>query len=282
MARVSIVKGTNPQEMTVEALEIIEALEVVSDDRPVLIKPNYINARHPSTGITTDCRVIEGVVIYLKRSGIDDIIIGEGCGLSDTFRAFKVAGVDDVANRWNVDLIDLNRDEFVEVKPPKPLALKRVKVAKTALKSTIVSVPKLKLHGSAGVTLSIKNMMGVMTPKGSMHNGRLSKNIADLASIIKPSLAVVDGIIAGEGHETSGNPVEMNLVISGKDPVAVDTIGAAAMGVPPESVKHLRYAEQKGLGTCDLREIEIVGEPIEGVKRKFRRSLSSKIQSLLP
>jgi len=160
------------------------------------------------------------------------------------------------------------------------LALKTVKVARTALESTIISVPKLKLHASAGVTLSIKNMMGAMKPKGSMHTN-LSRNIADLASILRPSVAVVDGIIAGEGHETSNDPVEMNLVIAGTDPVAVDAVGAAVMGVPPDSVKHLRYAVQRGLGTCDLDKIEVVGESIQKVKRQFRKSLSSRILGLL-
>jgi len=280
MAKVAIVKGTNPPDMAVEALEMVEAQDVITRVKPVLIKPNYINARHPSTGITTDSRVIEGVVKYLRQHDIREIVIGEGCGLSDTFEAYRVAGVDKVAERWNVELKDLNKDEFVEVQPSAPLALKRVKVAKTALESTIISVPKLKLHGSAGVTLSIKNMMGVMTPKGSMHRGNLSKNIADLASIVKPSIAVVDGIIAGEVHETSGNPVEMNLVIAGTDPVAVDAVGAAVMCVPPETVKHLLYAEQKGLGTCDLTKIEVVGEEVERVRKKFRRSLSSRFLSL--
>jgi uncharacterized protein (DUF362 family) len=149
-----------------------------------------------------------------------------------------------------------------------------VKIAKTALNSTIISVPKLKLHRSMGVTLSIKNMMGAMTPKGSMHSGSLSQKIADLASVVKPSLAVVDGIIAGEGHETSGNPVEMNLVIAGIDPVAVDAVGAAIMGISPETVKHLEYAEQKGLGIRDLNKIEVVGVPIERVRRKFRQTIS--------
>lgn len=281
MTRVALLKGTHPQEITVESLEIIEASEAIPFDKPVLIKPNYINAKHPSTGITTDNRVIEGIVMYLKQNGLEDIIIGEGCGHTDTFSAYRVAGVDEVAERWGVKLVDLNKDEFVEVNPREPLALKRVKVAKTALGCTIVSVPKLKLHRITGVTLSIKNMMGAITPKGSMHRGKLSKNIADIASTVKPSIAVVDGIIAGEGHETSGNPVEMNLVIAGRDPVAVDAVGASVMGIDPGSVKHLGYAEQKNLGTRDLNQIELLGEPIERVRREFRRSLSSRVLSLL-
>jgi len=275
MPRVAIVRGTNPQDITVKALEMIQADEVLPEGKPVLIKPNYVDARHPSTGITTDSRVIEGVVKFLKQHRMKDIVIGEGSGFADTFEAFQVAGVDALAEKWNVKLVDLNKDEFVEVKPPNPLALKKVKIAETALESTIISVPKLKPHRMAGVTLSLKNMMGAVNPKGSIHNP-LSEKIVDLASIIKPSIALIDGIIAGEGHETSGNPVKMNLVIAGTDPVAVDAVGAAVMDIPPEKVKHLRLAEERELGTCGLKQIEIVGEPIEKVKRKFKTSFLSR------
>jgi uncharacterized protein (DUF362 family) len=160
------------------------------------------------------------------------------------------------------------------------LALKKVKVAKTALESVLISVPKLKIHRLATVTLGIKNLMGALASKGSMHNGRLSENIADLASVLRPSLTVIDGIIAGGGHETSGNPVKMDLVIAGADPVAVDAVGAAVMGIQPTEVKHLVLVERKGLGTCRLENIEVVGEPVEKVRCKFRRSISSKIISL--
>jgi uncharacterized protein (DUF362 family) len=215
---------------------------------------------------------VEGVLKFLKERKIEEITIGEGSGWADTFHAFKASGIDDVAKRWGVKLVDLNMDEFVEVNPPNPLSLKHVRVAKTALDSIIISVPKLKVHGSATVTLSLKNMMGALASKGVMHNGQLNKNIADLASTLKPSVAVIDGIIAGEGHETGGTPVEMNLVIAGTDPVATDAVGSAVMGIPPSEVRHLRFAEEKGLGTCDLEKITVLGETIEYVKRKFRRS----------
>ncbi|MEM3554127.1 MAG: DUF362 domain-containing protein [Candidatus Bathyarchaeia archaeon] len=279
ISRVAIIKGPNPIETTVKALEAIKSdLDaVLSAKKSILIKPNYITAQHPSTGVTTDGRVVEGVVKFLKEHGKNNIVIGEGSGWADTFEAFKVAGIDKISEKWKVKLVDLNKDIFVEVYPPNPITLKKVKVAKTALESVIISVPKLKLHRLATVTLGIKNMMGALASKGSMHNGRLHANIADLASVLKPSLTVIDGIIAGEGHETSGNPVKMDLVIAGTDPVAVDAVGAAVMGISPTEVEHLVLAEKKGLGTCQLKNIEVIGEPIEKVKRKFRRSISSKI-----
>lgn len=273
MSVVAIVKGTNPVETTVKALELIgsEVDRVLSAKKPVLIKPNYINSSPPSTGITTDARVVEGVITFLRARGVDEIVVGEGSGWADTLHAFSVAGIDAVAERWGVKLVDLNKDAFVTVNPPEPLSLTRVRVAKTALETTIISVPKLKIHGSATVTLSLKNMMGALASKGIMHNGRLSQNIADLASIVTPSIAVIDGIIAGEGHETRGSPVEMNLVIAGIDPVATDAVGSAVMGVPPEKVRHLRFAADKGLGTYDLEKITVLGEPIEAVKHRFHR-----------
>jgi uncharacterized protein (DUF362 family) len=279
MSRVAIVKGGDAVESTIRALEAIrsEVKGVLSGNRSILIKPNYINSKHPSTGITTDSRVIEGIVRFLKQDDINAIIIGEGSGFADTFQAFMVAGVDKVAERWDVGLVDLNKDEFIEVAPPNPLSLKKVRVAKTALESSIISVPKLKLHRIATVTLSLKNMMGALASKGFMHTGSLSENIVDLASILRPSISVVDGIIAGEGHETSGNPVEMNLVIAGTDPVAVDAVGAAVMGIWPTDVKHLVLAEKQGLGTCNLEKVTVLGEPIEKVGRKFSRSLSSRL-----
>ena len=279
MPKVAIVKGTDPIQQTVQALAMINSdVDVVlSEKKPILVKPNYLNSKAPSTGITTDGRVVEGVVKFLKEKG-QDVVIGEGSGFGETFHAFRVAGVDTVAERYGVRLVDLNSDEFVEVHPPNALSLKKVKVAKTAVESVIVSVPKLKLHRIAGVTLSLKNMMGALATKGVMHAGfSLSENIADLASVLTPSVAVVDGIIAGEGHENSGNPVEMNLVIAGTDPVAVDSVGAAIMGVVPADVKHLVLAQKKGLGTCSLEQITILGEPIEKVKRKFRKSFSSRL-----
>ena len=92
---------------------------------------------------------------------------GEGSGLAGTFRAFQVAGVDAVAERWGVGLVDLNRDEFIEVELRDPLALKQVRAAKTALERAIISVPKLKSHSLARVTLSLKNMMGGCFPERS-------------------------------------------------------------------------------------------------------------------
>lgn len=160
----------------------------------------------------------------------------------------------------------------MNVRLPQPLALYEVGVAKTAVESNcIINVPKLKVHHMAVVTLCMKNLMGLILPKNIMH-GQLDEKIVDLASLFKDKVKIniVDGLVGAEVDETSGSPVRMDLVIAGQDMVAVDTVAASVMGIDPSRVKYLRLAEQMGLGVSNLREIEVLGESIEGVKKQFR------------
>jgi uncharacterized protein (DUF362 family) len=267
---VCVVRAEDPIKGVMEALEKIEARRLLSKEDKVLIKPNYITSDHPSTGVTTDGRVVEGLIRFLKALGIDSIIVGEGSGMADTMEAFKVAGLLEISERYGLRLVDLNRDEFIRVDVPGAVALKSVKIAKTALESTfIISVPKLKVHRMAGVTLSLKNMMGVVSPKGIIHSP-LDEKIVDLNMVVKPKLAIVDGITAGAKSELNSIPVPMGIIIAGEDPVSVDAVGAAIMGFDPLSIGHIRRAHERHLGIGDLRQIEVVGEAIESVRRDFR------------
>jgi uncharacterized protein (DUF362 family) len=137
MSKVAIIKGSDPTEITVKALEAVkpDLNAVLSSEKPILIKPNYITAQHPSTGITTDGRVVEGVVKFLKEHGKDNIIIGEGSGWADTFEAFKVAGIDKISEKWKVKLVDLNKDALVESIRPIHWLLKRLKWQKQPWKA---------------------------------------------------------------------------------------------------------------------------------------------------
>lgn len=271
MTSVAIVKGKTPSKMLETALQLIEAKNLIGPKDRVLIKPNYVAAKHPSTGITTDSRVIESIIEFVKRCGVRDIIVGEG-GSGDTEKAFDIVGIRDVVSYHEVRLVNLNRDTRVNIKVPQPLALKEVGIAETALESTcIINVPTLKVHHIALVTICMKNLMGLILPKSIMHS-QINQKIIDFASIFndKIKINVVDALVGTEFHETSGNPVEMNLIIAGQDMVAVDAVGTAVMGIDPVTVKYLRIAEEIGLGVSNLEEIKVLGESIEEVKKRFR------------
>jgi len=270
-AKVAVVKDENPYKALKKVLELINAGDLLSPEDKVLIKPNYVVAKHPSTGVTTDSRVIDGVIGFLKDIGVKKIVVGEG-GAGDTERAFDVVGIREVVRKHGVELVNLNRDTIINMKIPNALALQEIGVAETALKSTcIINVPKLKVHHMALVTLSMKNLMGLILPKNIIHE-HINEKITDLAALFRDRvrLNIVDGLVGSEIDEVHGSPVKMDLLIAGIDIVSVDTVATAVMGIEPKIVRYLKLAEEKGLGTCDLTRIEVLGDRIENVMRKFR------------
>lgn len=256
------------------ALDLLGAATYLTKFSSFLLKPNYIVDKDPAGGLTTRPESLDGIISYLfEKAGksSDQIIIGEGGYPSSTESAFTICGARDLAKKHGVRLVNLNEDQKELIKLRDSFALKEVNVARTArAMECVISVPSLKTHSMAVTTLAMKNCMGCILPKGIMH-GSLHKKIADLACLINPRLSIIDGIIGGEGSEEYGDPVPMGIIIAGTDYVAVDTVGSAVMGFTPEECKYLQYGAQKRLGTCDLGEIEVVGVPIESVRRKFRR-----------
>lgn len=269
--KVAVVKCFDPFKDVEKTLKLIDVEKVINKDEKVLIKPNYIIAESLEYVHVTDPRIIEAIIIWLKNIGIEDITIAEG-GLSlDTVdRAFNITGLTKVAKKYDVKLVNLNRDTFVTVKVPNAYVLREVSIARTVLETDcIINVPKLKIHHIVGVTLCAKNLMGCIWPKGIMHTN-IHEKLADLTSIIKPRINIIDGIIGAEGSEISGDPVKMNIIIASLDIVAADTIGCLIMGIDPRKPIYLQLMDKKDLGTCNLSKIKILGENLEDVIRNFR------------
>ena len=143
----------------------------------------------------------------------------------------------------------------------------------------IISVPKLKTHDQTEMTCSIKKLKGLLTDKNkkAMHQQGLFEGVVDLLAAVKPRLAVVDAIICQEGvGPVFGKPVEMNLVLAGKDLVAVDSVCARLIGYDPEETLLTVNAAARGLGVMDFEKITIKGEKLENVKRRFLRSVEDE------
>ena len=273
MADVFIFKGEDGRSLAFKAMEAVKAEEAIPTRSKVLIKPNITAFKPSFSGVTTDPSIIEGIVEFLRGHGASDIVIGEGGGC-DVSRAFEEFGFADIARRHHARLADFNRDEEVIVNVPYGRVLKSIGVAKTVLEcSRIVNVPKLKVHcGESMVTLSMKNMMGVIARnRGIMHES-FDLKIIDLLSVVKPHINIIDGIIGMEGHEIMGSPVKMGLVIASRDFVAADAIAAAIMGFEEGEVPHIRLAGEVGYGVWELGRINVVGPSIDSVRRRFRRS----------
>jgi uncharacterized protein (DUF362 family)/ferredoxin len=254
----------------------------IGDGKTVLIKPNFIREEPSFMGTTTNIEVV-GVVARLVAEAKAVPIIGEASGNQyDTETIFENLGVRETLG--DLKVLDLDREEIVNVKIDGAKALKEVGVAKIVLEADyIISVPLLKTHMTTNITIGMKNMMGVLPQreKWKMHMSGLHQALVDLNRLVKPTLVVVDGVVGMEGlGPTIGTPVQMNLILASYDVVAVDTVGAALMGFKLDEVEHLMRAGRDGLGVNDLDEIEIRGESIESVaktfKKPFRNSLGPK------
>jgi uncharacterized protein (DUF362 family) len=282
---VSVVKVAQDVEAAVsEAIHRAGGLEdLVRPKSRVLIKPNIASRDRSGTGKVTDARVTEAVARIVQQKKPASIVIGEGSAvgfdfpdLQDTMMALEESGTRAVAEKLGIPVVDLNRDAHRELEVPGAFVLKKVKIARTALESdVIVSIPVMKTHIRSAVTLSLKNMKGVMPggEKRKTHQLGLELAIADLNSVARPHFAVVDGLVGMEGlWEYPEDCVPMGVVGASRDPVALDSVFARVMGVEVPEVMHLQYCQNRGLGIADPERIETVGVPVAEIRRPFRRA----------
>jgi hypothetical protein len=195
--------------------------------------------------------------------------------------AARLGGADEV--------IYFDEQPTVDVDVPTGKAFKKYKVFKPFLDADVViNLPKMKVHLAKTVTLGLANWQGIgpnhhphqdgIDGKGlhmwqqGQHRNDINAKVVDEYRIRKADLTIIDGIIAMEGQGPhAGDPVEMNLILAGTDTVAVDAVTSAAMGFETEEVPAVRMAFTEGLGERRLDHIQIVGEPLEKVRKFFRR-----------
>jgi len=265
-----------------KAIELAGGLpELITPRSRVLIKPNLCRPEVSGTGVTTDCRVTEAVTRLVLELKPKSVIIGEGAGAgydfsgsTSTEEAFRVSGTADVAARLGVELRNLNDDEWEEVTVKNPYVMNRVKIARTALDSdVIISIPVLKTHLRTLITLSLKNTKGVLpgAEKRKTHALGLDKAIADLNSVARPSYVVVDALAAMQGLWTyPQDRIEPGLILAGREPCAVDTVGTHLMGFNASQVMHLQYFAARQKQKAELHHIDVVGESLDERMMNFK------------
>ncbi len=256
-----------------DALDSIGAEEAVSAGDRVVLKPNYVEPMMPDTGVTTDPRVIEAVVVWLRELGVKDVTLAEGGDTADkTDRAFAMVGLPELCERYGVRLLNVFHDDRVEVEISDARSLHRVGLARTILEADcLIDLPKLKCHSMARVTLGIKNLMGAVIPDKVIMHRDIHARLCDLATALRPRLTIIDGLIGSERHETAGAPVKTDVLIAGRDVVATDAVGAMVMGIDPASVDHIVCCGERGLGEHRPDHIRIAGAPLEKVRKHYRR-----------
>jgi uncharacterized protein (DUF362 family) len=269
--RVAVAHGQDPYHNTLTALDTI-SLQVVRGKR-VLLKPNAGRVARSGEGITTHAEVVAASIDAFRQAGAD-VAVGEspitGAKMAE---AFEATGITAEAHKRNCPLLDMDRRRFVEMDIPDGRVLHKLKVCPEVLEfDVIVSIPVMKMHMHTDVTLSVKNMKGCLwrRSKVKLHmlppiEGSVEKPlnvaIADMASVLRPHLAIIDGTVGMEGlGPAAGQPKSLDCVLVSTDAFAADAVACRLMGTRAENVPHLRMGAQRGFGVIDLNRIKITPE----------------------
>lgn len=283
MSRVSIIRNRGkPSDaevhtMVKKAIDSLGGIEsIISKGDTVALKPNVVTGELSGPGVTTDIRIVETLIKLCKDSEADRILIVEGAGyFTETRKALELSGYNALAEKYEADIVDVDKSPVVELGVPDPLVVKKVKVSKAFMAADVrINVPVMKTHDQLKVTLGVKNLKGVLPKymKRDFHKIGVIKGILDLSRVISVDLTVLDAIVAMEGLGPSFGPkVELNTIIASKDVYALDRIASKVMGFEVEELDYLVEAEKAGI--IDLSEpVEVVGEPIESYTYRFERA----------
>jgi uncharacterized protein (DUF362 family) len=249
----------------------------------VLLKPNFVEYS-PDRPVTTHVELIRAAVKAFRDLGAQEVIVAEGPGHNpDTDEVWGRSGLYRVSEEENVPVIDLNVDDLVR-KRMRTFAtgnglegrtLEWLLVPKNVIAAdVIVSMPKLKTHHWAGLTLGMKNLFGIVPsakygwPKNLLHMNGIVRSIVELAATFPVAYTIVDGVEGMEGDgPIMGTSVPSRCLVFGRSVYTVDWVGAQLMGFEPSQVDFLRLASATGFGP--LADPPTVGESVRTLRRTF-------------
>ena len=272
MSLVSVVKGNRSLDTVYRAIDLIPFEEALSKRKRVLIKVNFITTKNWETGATTDPLMVEALINRLRELDKEIFIVESDAQTTDANKAWITSGMNEVGAKLDVPFINMRHvEEKIELSVPDGMILNKIKVAKIANDSAIISAAKLKTHMNTKVTLGLKNMFGMLTTKfkAQYHIRGIDKVIHDINKTLPPQVTVIDGFIGMEGRgPVHGQPVVMNTIIASTDVVAADAVGSKIMGFNPFEIDHIRWCNESGIG--DMKNITVVGDGVEAVKKDFQ------------
>jgi uncharacterized protein (DUF362 family) len=245
--------------------------------KTVLLKPNFVGA-DPLGMTNTHPAVVGAAREAFLRLGAATVLVGEGPAMDrDTQAVVESIELRAYLGPLAKLFVDLNTDDVERViLKTRASRLSELYLPKTVLGADfLVSMPKMKTHHWAGVTLSLKNMFGVVPgacygwPKNVLHWAGIDHAILDINAAVRPDFAIVDGIVGMEGNgPIQGISKPCGVLVVGDDPVAVDATCARVMGLLPQKIKYLARAATL-LGHLDEEKIRQIGETISSTRTPF-------------
>jgi uncharacterized protein (DUF362 family) len=246
--------------------------------KSLVLKPNLVE-HVPGKPLNTHPKLVGAAANCFLRLGAKNVVVAEGPGHErDTELVLNETGFERELRDRAISFVDLNRDELVKVKTRAGYSgIGHLWLPKTAVTADlVVSMPKIKTHHWAGVTLSMKNMFGIVPgmkygwPKNVLHWHGIHQSILDICATVPIHFVIADGIEAMEGNgPLQGEPRWLNRIVLADDPVAADATCARLMGLNPLAVRHIEEGS-RFLGNVESNRIVMIGDPMPKSVEPFR------------
>lgn len=272
---VSVMRGNSDVQIEAMVRKSVDAIggigRIMSPDQRVVVKPPVLTS---DKACAPDPKVVAAVVRLAKEAG-GRVAVAESSGNGDTSFNLSKVGITSAAQNAGAEVINLQTEKAIQVTVPKGVTLKQVEIYPTVRDcDVLISVPRLKRHSSTVVTISLKNMMGALPPAEMrrLHTLGLSQCIADLNTVVRPHLIVVDATYAmTRTGPTGGDMTRLDTILASRDPVAADMIGAKELQELEDriglssvfrfnatNISHIRAAADLGVGASSPDNVEIV------------------------
>ena len=259
-----VVEGGDPAAMVKAGLAALGGLEALRPaGKRVLIKVNAAFARPPEDAATTHPELVAEVVRGFREAGASEVIVYDHILQDLVEQTLERNGIGAAARAAGASL------SVYAVRKPGPARVLQIPAAR-ALPSVgiledifkadvLVNMPKAKHHSGAGLSMAMKNLIGCTADMGKMHQVDLHRAIAELNTVVRPSLVILDAtsVLLDNGPGGPGKVGRPGRIVLGTDPVAVDSYACGFFGVAPASLGYLRYGEELGVGTTDYRSLGV-------------------------
>ena len=244
-----------------KAIDLLGSMGTILGGRRVaVLKPNFVAGRPDRTGATTHLSLIAAVAEAVHAAGAMPVLC-ESPGTEFDFEAtYTILGLDEFCRKHEIGVVR-RVDRWIELRPAGAQRLKRFHVPAQLAEACLINLPVLKTHVVSGMSVSMKNLMGLLPreDRRHMHTFGIQQSIVDLNLGLKPDLNIVDGSIGQDGDgPLYGQPANLGVLVAGRDSLAVDLVSCRLAGVDPLGIGHLRL----GIEQMGERDPEILGEVI--------------------
>jgi uncharacterized protein (DUF362 family) len=281
MERVSVVRsGADVEAAVRRSVELLGGTGLEGGEH-VLVKPNVCNAKNPDGMVLTDFRVIKAVIDLIREQGCEATVVESDNIVGTAENRVQGSGLMGLLDEWDVSFMNLSHGDYEEHE----VAGTTLRMPRAVLDADyLINLPKMKTCAHTLLTLGVKNLYGVFQQaQKSRYHKKLDAILPYLAKTVRCDLTIVDGITCMEGNgPVVGNPICMNLIVAGRNVVAVDSVCSRIMGYDPSAVPHIAEAARQSTGPTNLEEIEVVGDDWAACVHRFEPpySLRATLKSL--